>query len=77
MEERKGVERLFGLVGWWDWLGFRKFAARSSLERTYLRWSAARACVNTFVLVLLLGIAGESAWWLRINAGQSRLNIPT
>jgi formylglycine-generating enzyme required for sulfatase activity len=66
-KERKDLARLFGLVGWWDWLGFRKLAARSSLERTYLRWSAVRASVNMIILMLLLGIVGESAWWVLKN----------
>jgi formylglycine-generating enzyme required for sulfatase activity len=67
-KERKGLARLFGLVGWLDWLGFRKLAVRSSLEQSYLRWSAVRASVTTLILTVLIGILSEAAWWATKNS---------
>jgi formylglycine-generating enzyme required for sulfatase activity len=64
---RRGLARLFGLVGWWELFGFWKLAARGSLERTYLRWSATRASIIALVLAVLIGILGESAWWAQQN----------
>ena len=60
---RKRMKRLFGLVGWWDLINFWKLSAPGSLERTYLRWSAAVASTTALILALIIWTLGESAWW--------------
>jgi len=64
---RKGLARLFGLAGWSGLLGFRGLATPGTIERRYLRWSLARVSVQTLLLAVVLGLAGENLYWAKAN----------
>jgi formylglycine-generating enzyme required for sulfatase activity len=61
---RKGFSRLFGLAGWSSLFGFRGLVVPGSLEQRYLRWSRARAAVEAVVLAIVIGVVGESMYWV-------------
>ena len=63
-QERKRLGRWFGLAGWRDLRVFKHQRPRpESLEGRYLQRSRWVAWGQTAVLVGLLGVLAESAWW--------------
>jgi Sulfatase-modifying factor enzyme 1/TIR domain len=63
-KDRIGFSRLFGLAGGSSLFGFRGLAAPKSLEQRYLRWSRARAALEVTITLAVVGVVGESLFWL-------------
>jgi hypothetical protein len=77
-DARRGPSRLFGLAGTLARRRFRGLASRGSLERRYLRWSAAKSAVLGVLALACLGVVGESLMWsarygITPQAGITRL----
>ena len=71
-QERKRLGRWFGLAGWRDLRVFKHQRPRpESVEGRYLRRSRWVAWGQTALLVGLLGVLAESAWW----ADQNKLAV--
>jgi formylglycine-generating enzyme required for sulfatase activity len=66
-KDRKGWARLFGLAGWSSLFGFRGLAAPGSIEHRYLRWGRGRALVEAIVVAAILGLVGESVYWVMVR----------
>jgi len=66
-QDRKGFARLFGLAGWSRLLGYRVLAAPGSIERRYLRWSAASVLIQALLFAAVVGFLAESVYWARAH----------